>query len=153
MTTLKLDTLIRAAPAAVYDYVTRPARWHEWHPASLGAEAHAMESLGAGARFEEDIRSSGFKRHLRWQVAESQPGQRWTASAVMDDGSRVQLLYELSDESGATRFTRTLDYQVKPPVLRWLNDLIFWRRVRAESLRALENLRQHFEPALKTPTI
>ena len=153
MTTLTLDILIPAPPAAVYDYVTRPARWHEWHPASLGAEAHAMESLAVGVSFEEDIRSSGFKRHLRWQVEESLAGQRWAASAVMDDGSRVQLRYEFSGETGGTRFTRTLDYQVKPPVLRWLNDLIFWRRVRSESLRALENLRLHFEPALKTPTI
>lgn len=144
MTTIRLDTQIAAAPQSVYDYVTRPARWHEWHPASLGAEPHAMESLRAGDKFEEDIRSSGFKRHLRWNVRDSKPGERWEAFAVMGDGSTVHLLYEFSPESGGTRFRRTLNYQIKPPLLRLLNDLIVCRKVRRESGRALANLQAHF---------
>lgn len=145
MTQIRLEALVPAAPEALYDYVTRPARWHEWHPASLGAEAHAMESLAAGARFEEDIRSSGFKRHLRWQVLDSRPGRRWEASAVMGDGSTVHLLYEFAAEGPGTRFRRTLNYQVKPLLLRWINDALLWRRVRRESGRALHNLVTRFQ--------
>lgn len=147
MTTVKLDIQIAAPPRVVYDFVTRPARWHEWHPASLGAEPHAMESLRSGTKFEEDIRSSGFKRHLRWQVLDSRPGERWEASAVMGDGSTVHLLYEFSASGSGTRFARTLNYQIKPPVLRWLNDLVVWRRVRRESQQALDNLRNRLEAA------
>lgn len=144
MTVIRLERHIAAPPLAVYDLVTRPARWHEWHPSSLRADAHAMESLAAGARFEEDIRSSGFTRHLRWTVLESVPSQRWCAEAVMDDGSQVRLLYELSADGTGTRFVRTLDYHLAPPLLRLFNNLLMWRRVRRESNRALDNLVARF---------
>lgn len=144
MTTIRLERRIAAAPAAVYDLVTRPARWHEWHPSSIRANAQAMESLAAGARFEEDIRSSGFTRHLRWTVREAEPPQRWCAEAVMDDGSTVHLRYELMADRDGTRFVRTLDYRLAPPLLRWLNDVLMWRRVRRESNRALDNLVARF---------
>jgi|CXWL01.1.fsa_nt_gi hypothetical protein len=140
MTHIRLEATFAVAPHALYDYVTRPARWHEWHPASLGAEEHALESLSAGARFEEDIVSSGFRRRLRWQVVDSRPGARWEAHATMGDGSGVRLLYEFVADGSGTRFTRTLDYEVKPVLLRLLNDLLLWRRVRAESRRAMANL-------------
>src|SRR5882757_9366796 len=47
MTTIQLEQFIHAPTQAVYDYVTRPALWKEWHPASLGAQEHAAESLAA----------------------------------------------------------------------------------------------------------
>ena len=72
------------------------------------------------------------------------PAQRWAANAVMDDGSRVSLLYEFAEQAEGTRFVRTLDYTLRPPLLRWFNDLVMWRRVRRESLRALANLAARF---------
>jgi uncharacterized protein YndB with AHSA1/START domain len=144
MTTLRLAIHIPAPPAQVYDYVTRPARWKQWHPSSLGADAHADASLPAGATFEEDIRSAGFTRHLRWQVLDSQPARRWEASAVMGDGSTVRLLYEFAADGDGTAFTRTLDYEIRPALLRALNDLVMWRKVRRESGRALANLAARF---------
>ena len=144
MTTIQLDQFIHASTEAVYDYVTRPARWKEWHPASLGAQQHADESLAAGARFEEDIVSAGIKRHLRWTVEQAEPGQRWAASAVMDDGSTVHLLYQFEKRNTGMNFTRTLRYQVKPLHLRMVNALFMWRRVQAESRLALSNLTRHF---------
>lgn len=147
MTTIRLERHIAAPPAVLYDYVTRPARWKEWHHSSLRADAHALESLPAGAAFEEDIRSAGFVRHLRWRVLESLPGERWSAQAVMDDGSRVSLLYEFAAQDGGTHFVRTLEYTLRPPLLRLLNDLLMWRRVRGESQRALDRLKQRFAAA------
>lgn len=144
MTTIQLEQFIHASTQAVYDYVTRPALWKEWHPASLGAQEHAAESLGAGARFEEDILSAGIKRHLRWTVEQAEPGVRWAASAVMDDGSTVNLLYRFEGRNTGMNFTRTLRYQVKPLHLRIVNALFMWRRVQAESRLALSNLTRHF---------
>ncbi len=144
MTTIKLSQHITATPQAVYDYVTRPARWKQWHPASLGAQDHADASLTKGATFEEDIRSAGFTRHLRWNVLDSQPAKRWEAHAVMTDGSSVQLLYEFAADGKGTRFTRTLNYQIKPALLRWANDLVMWRKVRRESIKAMANLAARF---------
>lgn len=140
MTVITLTADIAATPQQVYDYVTRPVRWKEWHPASQGVKDVEDESLVAGRRFEEDVLSAGRYRHLTWLVEESRPGQRWRASAYMADGSTVRLTYEMAAAGTGTRFTRTLEYTLRPLLLRWLNDLFLWKRVRAESETALANL-------------
>lgn len=144
MTIITLSVDIAAAPAAVYDYVTRPVRWKEWHPASLGAQEIGDESLVAGRRFEEDVRSAGFVRHLTWLVEESRPGERWRASAYMPDGSTVRLTYDFAGQGEGTRFTRTLEYVLAPRLLRLANNLFMWKRVQAESGVALANLAARF---------
>jgi uncharacterized protein YndB with AHSA1/START domain len=146
MTTIQLSEHISASPAAVYDYVTRPAKWKEWHPASLGTPGHGDQSLAAGAQFEEDIRSAGFTRHLRWRVLVGQHAKRWEAAAVMNDGSTVRLLYEFAAAGRGTRFSRTLTYEIKPRLLRIANDWLMWRKVQLESRRALANLARKFAP-------
>ena len=139
MTVISLTADITASPAQVYDYVTRPLRWKEWHPASQGVDV-GDESLVAGRRFEEDVLSAGRPRHLTWLVEESRPGERWRASAYMADGSTVRLSYEMVANGNGTRFTRTLEYTLRPMLLRWPNDLFLWRRIQAESEAALANL-------------
>ena len=144
MTTIRLSTVIPAAPRAVYDYVTRPVRWKEWHPSSQEVQGVDDEPLVAGRRFEEDIVAGGRARHLTWLVEESRQDARWRASAYMADGSTVRLCYEFTPEGDGTRFTRTLEYVLRPALLRWLNDLFLWRRVERESAHALEQLRSRF---------
>lgn len=142
MTLLRQCIEIAAPPERVYDYVTRPLRWKEWHPSSLDVQEAGDESLVAGRRFAEDVSAAGRRRHLHWMVEESHPGRRWRASAYMDDGSTVRLTYEFEPAGGGTRFTRTLEYVLAPWLLRWLNDLYLWRRVERESAAALEGLRR-----------
>jgi len=137
-------TQLAASPQVAYDYLTRPARWREWHHSSLGAQAHAMESMPAGAKFEENIRTVGFTRHLRWQVLEARPYERWEATASMDDGSTVRLLYEFAPRDGGTAFTRTLEYSVAPLGLRLLNATVGALKVRWESRQALRRLQAYF---------
>jgi uncharacterized protein YndB with AHSA1/START domain len=45
---------ISRPPAVVYGYVTRPWRWHEWHPASRSATP-SNHALAVGDTFEEEI--------------------------------------------------------------------------------------------------
>jgi hypothetical protein len=142
MTLLRQTIELPLAPAAVYDYVTRPLRWKEWHPSSLAVREVGDESLVAGRRFEEDVRAAGRQRQLQWMVEESRPGSRWRASAYMADGSTVRLTYELDAAGSGTRLTRTLEYTLAPRLLRWFNDLFLWRRMEGESAAALEGLRQ-----------
>lgn len=140
MTVITLTAEIAAAPARVYDYVSRPVRWKEWHPASQGAKDIDDESLVAGRRFEEEVVSAGRTRQLTWLVEESRPGQRWRASAYMPDGSTVRLTYDLAPAGAGTQFTRTLEYTLRPLLLRWMNDLFLWKKIQAESEVALANL-------------
>ena len=40
------ERFIQAPIEAVYDYVTQPDRWHEWHPTSLSADTGTTDSSG-----------------------------------------------------------------------------------------------------------
>jgi len=144
MTSQTTHTILRATPEAAYDYLTRPALWHEWHHSSLGTEPHARESLKTGDVFKEDIRTVGIRKSLQWRVLAAQPARRWEAAATMDDGSSAHLTYEFAAIREGTRFTRTLSYTVKPWSLRLLNGTLGWLKVRLESRQALRRLQQHF---------
>lgn len=137
-------TVLRALPADAYDYLTRPACWHEWHHASLGTEPHAREPMRAGDTFREQIRTVGIRKELHWRVLDAQPGRRWEAAATMADGSSAHLTYEFAAIPEGTRFTRTLTYTLKPLSLRLLNGSIGWLKVRLESRQALRRLQARF---------
>lgn len=138
-------TPLRAAPHDAYDYLTMPSCWHEWHAASLGTVPDTRVSLPAGATFEENIRTAGFRRRLHWRVVAAQRPGHWEATATMDDGSTVRLRYDFTADGDATTFTRALDYTVKPLWLRAV-DLLFGRfRIRRESAVALAKLQRRFE--------
>lgn len=133
---------IAAAPEAVFDYVSTPGRWPEWHPSSLRLESGAERPLAAGARFEEDIHAGGRKAHLSWIVRESQRPSLWTAEAVGDNGVTLRLEYRLEVRAdGGTRFMRTLDYSLLNLLLRTYNALLGQRRIARESEESLRRLR------------
>lgn len=145
MTTRTTQTVLRTTVDAAYDELTRPARWREWHHASLGTEAHTAEPMRAGDRFREQIKSVGIRKELHWQVLQAEPPHRWEAVATMADGSSARLCYEFATIPEGTRFTRTLSYTLKPWSLRLLNWTIGWLKIRLESRQALRNLQQRFE--------
>jgi hypothetical protein len=147
MTIITSELHIPASVDAVYDYLTRPSRWHEWHASSLGTIPPSIGSLAAGAKFEENIRTVGFRRRVSWAVVDSKPGKRWEAIGRLSDGSTLQLVYEFATHGEGTRFTRRLDYTVKPLHLRLLNATVGCIKVRRESRVALRNLRARFASA------
>ena len=138
------QTLLAATPQQAYDYLTVPACWHEWHAASLGTVPDARISQPAGATFEENIRTAGFRRRLHWRVVAAVRPLHWEGEARMADGSRVGLRYDFAASAEGTVFTRTLDYSVQPLWLR-LVDALFGRfRIRRETAVALRRLQQRF---------
>lgn len=138
-------TQLAAAPTDAYDYLTVPACWHEWHAASLGTLPDTRVSQPEGATFEENIRTAGFRRRLRWRVVAAKRPEYWEAVATMDDGSQVRLRYEFAAADRGTLFTRVLDYTIRPLWLRAI-DAVFGRfRVRRESVTALQKLQRRFE--------
>jgi uncharacterized protein YndB with AHSA1/START domain len=145
VTTHTTHTILCATPEAVYNYLTRPALWCEWHHASLGTTPNARASLAAGDEFDETIRTVGIRKELHWRVLDAQPARRWEASATMADGSSVHLTYAFVAVAGGTCFTRTLSYSLKPWSLRLLNWSVGWLKVRLESRQALRKLQLRFE--------
>lgn len=137
-------TSLATTPEHAYDYLTMPACWHEWHAASLGTIPDTRVSQPAGATFEENIRTAGFRRRLRWHVIDANRPHRWEATASMDDGSRVRLRYDFAADGNGAVFTRTLDYAVQPLWLRVVDALFGRFRIQRESAVALSALQRRF---------
>lgn len=140
-TRLQHEILIRRSPDAVYDYVSTPARWPEWHPSSLSLEGGAEHPLPAGARFDEEIRAGGRRGHLSWTVRSAERPQLWVADAVAHNGVRLRLTYRLQPLGASTRFERQIEYQM--PNLWWalLDRVLLRRRIDAESAESLRRLK------------
>ncbi len=141
MNRMQHEILIHQPVADVFDYVSTPGRWPEWHPSSLRLEAGAEAPLPAGARFEEDIHAGGRKAHLSWIVLDAQRPTRWCAEARADNGLTLTLEYRLEPTGTGTRFVRTLEYTLPNTLMRLYNAVIGRRRIERESRQSLQQLR------------
>lgn len=141
MNRMQHEILVARPPEAVFDYVTTPGRWPEWHPSSLRLAPGAEQPLPAGARFEEDIHAGGRKAHLSWIVREARRPSLWIAEARGDNGVTLTLEYRMEPAAAGTRFVRTLDYTLPNALFRLYNAVIGRRRIEQESRLSLQQLR------------
>src|SRR5262249_3916184 len=70
MTTVVTAAAIERPPAVVFDFVTTPAHWLEWHPSSLGLDGATDHSLQVGEAVTEAFRVAGRKGSVTWRVVE-----------------------------------------------------------------------------------
>lgn len=106
------ERFIQAPTEAVYDYVTQPDRWHEWHPTSLGAETGTSGSLPVGARFTEFIDLLGIRVPMsyRVQIALRPDEFKTVFTSLAVDGS---IHYFLQAHRDGTLFKRVLIYETE----------------------------------------
>lgn len=151
MATVLENTIDMACtPRALYDYVTRPWLWHEWHPNSRQA-SESEQALAVGDHFEEVIELQPLsplpwrlRRHTRYQVLVAEPQRCWEVRGETRDGW-LEIAYRFTEVATGTRFSRTLRYETRGrtallmPVLRG--------RMAAMSSLALSNLKTRMEGA------
>jgi hypothetical protein len=132
------ERYIRAPIEDVYDYVTQPDRWHEWHPTSLSAVTGISGSLPAGHRFTETIDLLGICIPMSYRVQVAlRPKEFKTAfTSLAVDGC---IHYVLHKQGGGTLFKRILSYETELH-LPTLHD-----RMIELSNRALDRLKQRLE--------
>lgn len=146
MPQLTNEIFIAVKPRIVFDYVTRPDLWHEWHPASTSAKLPRVP-LHEGDEFDEIITVTypfvKVQRPTRYRVTLS---SRADAFEVQGSSSLFDLTihYDLEAHDGGTRFVRTLTYEVKGP-LRYFEPLVVRPRIVGQSATALANLRRLLE--------
>lgn len=99
----------------VYDYVTQPDRWHEWHPTSLSADTGMRGPVPVGQRFSEEIDLLGLQLHMDYRVLIARPPQEFKSlfTSSLADGC---LHYRLQPKGRGTLFRRTLDYSLQVAV-------------------------------------
>lgn len=132
------ERFINAPLETVYDYVTQPDRWHEWHPTSLGAETGTSGSLGAGSRFTEMIDLLGVRVPMsyRVQIARRPDEFKCVFTSLAVDGSIHYFLQPFRD---GTLFKRVLTYETE------LQLATLHERMHELSAIALDRLKQRLE--------
>ena len=132
------ERFIQAPIDAVYDYVTQPDRWHEWHPTSLSADTGNTGSLPIGTRFTEIIDLLGIRVPMsyRVQIARRPSEFKTVFTSLPVDGS---IHYYLRAHQGGTLFKRVLTYETE------LQLASLHERMVALSAIALDRLKQRLE--------
>jgi hypothetical protein len=121
MTLIEHSISIRCTARALYDYVTQPWRWHEWHPTSKSATA-TTAVLQVGDTYTEiiELQPFGFlplriRRQLDYVVLIAEPHREWAVRAS-SRGSVMNLRYRFEPIAEGVQFTRTLSYEISGPV-------------------------------------
>ena len=105
---------IEVSSRDLYNYVTQPWLWHEWHPASQSARA-AHSYLATGDEFTEVVEIQplvplfpSMTRNITYSVTESVPFHTWEAEGQIKDGL-IRLRYDFEEKGGVTFFSRSMD--------------------------------------------
>lgn len=132
------ERFIQAPIEAVYDYVTQPDRWHEWHPTSLSADTGTSGSLPVGARFTEVVNLLGIRVPMsyRVQIARCPNEFRTVFTSLAVDGA---IHYFLQAHRNGTLFKRVLTYETE------LQLATLHERMVELSAIALDQLKQRLE--------
>src|SRR5262245_31830405 len=96
---------IRAAPAAIFDYVTNVSNWPSIHPASRHTESKGVP-LMLGDSFEEIVANGLQQRRMHWVVTTCDRPKSWAVEGTSVTGPRIsaRIAYALSDAGGTTTF-------------------------------------------------
>lgn len=147
MTRIVSGATIARPPAAVFDYVTTPGHWPEWHPSSLAVSGATDHSLAPGEQVTERYRVAGLEGTVIWTVSERDEPRRWAIAGeiVGADGSGGIVSYTLAPQGeGATHFERVFEYPTPPDATL---AAAVAAQVQAESDEAVRRLKARLESA------
>lgn len=141
-TTIEIDRPVEQ----VFEYVTTPGHWPEWHPSSLGVTGETDHSLRLGEQVTEFFDVAGRKGTVVWTVSARELNRRWViAGEILDSPGGGTVSYALTSVGQQTRFEREFVYSMPNALLSLLDRFVLRRRVEAESSEALRRLKQVLE--------
>lgn len=144
------SVVIGVAPERVFDYVTTPGNWPQWHPSSLAVRGATNHSARPGETATEDFIVAGRRGTVVWRVRERDAPRRWVIEGRgEDDGvagaTLAKISYTLTPDGSGTRFRRELVYPAPNLLFLALNATFIQSRVEAESAQAVAQLKAVLE--------
>lgn len=136
---------ILRSPADVFDYVTTPGHWPEWHPSSIRVAGTVDHSLGVGEECTEEYRVAGRHGVCVWRVLDRDAPKKWTITAEAQGGGAATITYSLSPAGDGTRFLRSMTYTMPNWFFALLDALVLHKRIEAESEEAVTRLKARLE--------
>jgi hypothetical protein len=150
MTHIVTSATIQRPIETVYDYVTTPGHWPEWHPSSLGVAGATDHSLQVGEQVTERFLVAGRRGEVVWTCGERAAPTRWVIEGAITSGGGGgggggTVSYGLVSRGAATEFTRVFSYPVRNPLYALLDAMVVRRRIAAESQEAVRRLKARLE--------
>lgn len=145
MTLIRSQIEIARDPKDVYDYVTTPAHWIEWHPSTRKVTGSADHSLEVGEEVIEDAVVAGRSLQVTWRAVERDAPRRWVISTVGGQASGTVTYTLTPSAAGGTAFLREFVYPTSSLRFVLADLLVIRRKVRAESAEAVRRLKQRLE--------
>ena len=106
MTRICNSIQLRQPVEQVFDFITTPANWPQWHPASVSVGGNADHSLLPGEAITENISVAGRRGQVTWLVRERIAPRRWVIEGAGNDGGRATITYTLTPHPAGTNFYR-----------------------------------------------
>jgi uncharacterized protein YndB with AHSA1/START domain len=138
------EIMISRPPQRVFEYVTTPALWHTWHPATVQVRGVPNRPLTVGETMIETIAVAGRRGEAQWTVQACSPPQSWEIATDTDNGT-AHIAYRITATDTGCRFHRTLEFRSKRWPWRALDSTLTRWILERQSLRALGNLKQVIE--------
>jgi uncharacterized protein YndB with AHSA1/START domain len=135
---------IACPPERVFDYVTTPALWHTWHPATASVRDVPERPLTTGETMVESIAALGRRFDARWTVLACERPRLWVIATSTGNGD-ARIVYRIAPSADGCRFHRTLDYRSRRWPYRLLDANVARWLLGRQSARALSNLKQVLE--------
>jgi uncharacterized protein YndB with AHSA1/START domain len=145
MTRIVTDIVIERPVEAVFDYVTTPSNWPQWHPSSVGVDSAAGRSLDVGEQVREAIKVGWQRDRVQWTVLERERPRRWVIEGRGETGGAATLRYELGADGARTRFRRDLTYRMPNAFLGVIDRLLVRHIMAVASRSALARLKRALE--------
>ena len=123
----------------VFEYVTNPGHWPEWHPSSLGVSATADHSLAIGEQVTEEFLVAGRRGQVIWTVTERVVPSRWVIEGEINGRKSGVVTYALSTRDNGTYFEREFVYSLPNFLLGILDLFVIRRRIEANQNRRCNN--------------
>lgn len=130
----------------LYDYVTTPALWHTWHPATASVRDVPLRPLVTGETMIERIAAVGRSFDARWVVLACERPRLWVIATATDNGD-ARIVYRVAPAGAGCRFHRTLDFRSRRWPWRALDRTLARWMLARQSARALANLARVLEAA------
>ena len=137
---------IRAPIERVYDYVTTPSHWPEWHLNSASVGPGADHSLQLGEQLTEEFLTAGRRGLVTWTVADRVEPTRWMITGKVAEGGDGSIVYSLASRGdGVTAFWRDFVYSMPNLLLRLMDRLYLRSRIAADARRSVQRLKEVLE--------
>jgi len=136
---------IAAPPDRVFNYVTTPANWPRWHPASRAVRGVTDRTPKVDESVVETFEIAGRRGDATWTTVELDPPRRWVIVSGAPGSSYARLVYTLSAKDDGTIWERDLTYRGPNLLFGLLNVLQIRAVMESDSAKALANVKREVE--------